>query len=103
MAFDNEDILDVNKNPLPNHQRPKVNVVESNPELLVEKDARAVCMSIVMVYEALLKEEMLEEEKEKKKEKENQEREHCLYHKRSVGHSIQDCQEFLELVQEKMN
>ena len=26
-----------------------------------------------------------------------------MYHKRSVGHSIQDCQHFLELVQEMMD
>ena len=46
---------------------------------------------------------MLEEEQEKKEEKENQEREHYLYHKGSVSHSIQTCQDFLELVQEMMN
>ena len=86
-----------------NHQRPKVNAVESNPELLVEKDARAVRMSMETMYEALLKAGMLEEEQEKKKEKEDQEREHCLYHKGSMGHSIQACQDFLELVQEMMN
>ena len=37
LAFDDEDILDVNRNPLPDHQRPKVNVVESDPKLLVER------------------------------------------------------------------
>ena len=95
MAFDNEDILDVNRNLLSDHQRPKVNVVESDPELLVEKDVRAVRMSMETVYEALLKARMLEEEQEKK---EDQEGEHCLYHKGSMGHSIQDCQDFLELV-----
>ena len=77
--------------------------MESDPELLVEKDARAVCMSMETVYEALLKAGMLEEEQEKKEEKKDQEKEHCLYHKGSVGHSIQDCQDFLELVQEMMN
>ena len=55
------------------------------------------------MYEALLKAGMLEEEQKKKEEKEYQEGEHCLYHKRSVGHSIQVCQDFLELVQEMMN
>ena len=44
------------------HQRPKVNVVESDPKLLVEKDAKAVRMSMETVYEALLKAGMLEEE-----------------------------------------
>ena len=98
MAFDNEDIPDVNRNPLPDHQRPKVNVVENDLELLVEKDARVVRMSMKTVYKALLKAGMLEKEQEKKEKKENQEREHCLYHKGSMGHSIQDCQDFLELV-----
>ena len=91
LAFDDEDILDVNRNPLSDHQRPKVNAVESDPELLVEKDAKAVRMSMETVYEALLKAGMLEEEQEKKKEKKDQEREHYLYHKGSVGHSIQVC------------
>ena len=88
---------------MPDHHRPKVNAVENDPELLVEKDARAVRMSIETVYEALLKVGMLEKEQEKKKEKEDQEGEYCLHHKRSVGHSIQDCQDFLELVQEMIN
>ena len=69
LAFDNEDIPDVNRNPLSDHQRPKVNAMESDLELLVENDVRAVCMSMEMVYEALLKAGMLEEEQEKKKGK----------------------------------
>ena len=69
MAFNDEDIPDVNRNPLPDHQRPKVNAVESDPKLLVEKDARAVRMSMETMYEALLKVGILEEEQEKKEEK----------------------------------
>ena len=60
-------------------------------------------MPIEIVYKALLKANMLDEEQEKKEENENREGQYCLYHKRSVGHSIQDCQEFLGLVQEMMN
>ena len=55
------------------------------------------------MYEALLKAGMLEEKQKKKEEKEYQEGEHCLYNKGFVGHSIQVCQDFLELVQEMMN
>ena len=69
LAFDDEDVPDVNKNPLPDHQRPKINAVESDPELLVEKDARVVRMSMKMMYDALLKVGILEEEQEKKEEK----------------------------------
>ena len=62
MAFDDEDILDVNRNLLPDHQRPKVNAVESDLELLVEKDVRAVRMSMETVYKALLRARMLDGE-----------------------------------------
>ena len=72
--------------------------MENDSELLVNKDARAVRMSMETVYEILLKAGILEEEQDKKEEKEDQKGEHCLYHKGSVGHSIQDCQDFLELV-----
>ena len=55
------------------------------------------------MYEALLKVGMLDEEQEKKEENEYREGRYYLYHKRSVGHSIQDCQHFVELVQEMMD
>ena len=44
------------------HQRPKINTIESDAELLIEKDIRAVCMPMEIVYEALFKAEMLDEE-----------------------------------------
>ena len=69
LAFHDEDVLDVNRNPLLDHQRSKINAVDSDPELQIEKDVKAVCMPMGTIYEALLKAGMLEEEQEKKKEK----------------------------------
>ena len=83
---------------MPDHQRPKINAMESNLKLLVEKDIKVVCMPMETVYKTLLKARMLDEGQEKKEENEDREGQYCLYHKRSVGHSIQDCQEFLGLV-----
>ena len=103
LAFDDQDVPNVNRNPLPDHQRPKINAVDSDPELQIEKDVKAVCMPMGTIYEVLLKAGMLEEEQEKKKDKEDWERTPCLYHKRSVGHFIQDCRDFLGLVQELKN
>ena len=60
-------------------------------------------MPMRSVYEALLKAGMLDEEQKKKKEKEDRERRYCQYHKKSVGHFIQDCQDFLDLVQEMID
>ena len=71
LAFDDEDIPYVNRNLLPDHQRSKINAVDHDPELQIEKDVKAVCMPIETVYEALLKTDMLGEEQEKKEENED--------------------------------
>ena len=55
------------------------------------------------LYEALFKAEMLNEEREKEEENENGEGQYCQYHQKSVDHSIQDCQDFLGLVQGLMD
>ena len=71
LAFDDEDVLDVNRNPLPDHQRPKINAIDSDLELQIEKDVKAVCMPMETMYKALLKVGALDEEQEKKKENED--------------------------------
>ena len=60
-------------------------------------------MPMETVYKALLKAGALDEEQKKKRENEDGEGQHCQYHKRPMGHSIQDCQDFLGLVQELMD
>ena len=103
LAFDDDDVPNVNRNPFSDHQRPKINVIGRDPELQIEKNARAVRMPMETVYKALFKAEMLDEEQEKKKENEDGEGQYCQYHQRLVGHSIQDCQDFLDLVQGLMD
>ena len=71
LAFDDDNIPDVNRNILLDHQRPKINAIGSDPELKIEKDTKAVRMPMGTVYEALFKAEMLDEEQEKKKENED--------------------------------
>ena len=66
LAFDDEDVPNVNRNPLPDHQRPKINAVDSDSKLQIEKDVKVVCMPMETVYEALLKAGMLDEEQEKR-------------------------------------
>ena len=76
LAFDDDDVPDVNRNPLSDHQRPKINAIGSDPELQIEKDAKAVRMPMEIVYEALFKAKMLDEEQEKK-ESEDGEGQYC--------------------------
>ena len=66
LAIDDEDVLDVNRNPLLDHQSPKINAVDNHPELQIEKNIKAIHMPMETVYEALLKTEMLDEEQGKK-------------------------------------
>ena len=53
LAFNDEDVLDVNRNPLP---------VDNDPELQIEMNVKAVYMPMETVYKALLKADMLGEE-----------------------------------------
>ena len=71
LAFDDDDVPDVNRNSLPDYQRPKINEIGSDPELQIEKDVRAVHMPMRTVYKALFKAEMLDEEHERKEENED--------------------------------
>ena len=45
LSFDDEDVPDVNRNPLSDHQRSKINAVDSDPELQIEKKSMlSVCL-----------------------------------------------------------
>ena len=88
LTFQDEDVVNVNGNPLSDHQRPKINAVENDLELLIEKDIRAICMPMETMHEALFKACILDEEQEKKEENKDWEGQYCQYHKRSMGHSI---------------
>ena len=55
LTFEDEDIPNVNENPLPNHGGPKVNAVKNNQDLQVKRDVKDVRMPIKLVYEALIK------------------------------------------------
>ena len=60
LTFEDEDVPNVNGNPLPNHEGPKVNAVESSQEMQVKSDVRDVCMPMGLVYKALVKASRLE-------------------------------------------
>ena len=44
LTFKDEDIPDVNRNPLPNHGGPKVNAVENSKEMQVKRSVKDVRM-----------------------------------------------------------
>ena len=74
LTFKEEDILNVNENPLPNHGGPRVNAVESSQEMQVKRNVKDVRMSMKLVHEVLVKTGKLEgyqrkEEKTKDQEK----------------------------------
>ena len=79
-----------------------MNAIESSQEMQVKNDVRDVCMPIGLVYEALVKAGRLDG-RQGKKRKDQGSRCFYQYHGRTTDHSIQECQEFLDLVQEMMN
>ena len=103
LTFEDEDIPNVNENPLPNHGGSKVNVMESSQDLQVKRDVKDVCMPMRLVYEALVKAGHLKDGQGKKEEEINWEKHFCQYHGRTMDHFIQGCPKFLMIVQEMMN
>ena len=66
----------------------------------VKRDIRDVCMPMDLVYEALVKAGRLKGGQGKEKKEKDQKKRFCQYPGRTVDHSIQECLEFLELIQE---
>ena len=77
LTFEDEDIPDVNKNPLSNHGGPRVNMVESDPKMQVKRNVRDVHMPMKLVYKVLGKVSRLEGHQ--KKEEETKDQEKCFY------------------------
>ena len=103
MTFEDEDIPNVNKNPLSNHGGPRVNVVESSQEMQEKRNVRDVRMPMKLAHKALVKVGKLEGYLRKEEETKDQEKCFCQYHGSTTNHSIQECPDFLELIQEMMN
>ena len=92
----------MNRNPLPNHGGPRINAVESSKEMQVKRSVKDVCMPLKLVYKVLRKTGRLEGCQRKEEEAEGQEKCCCQYHEGANGHVIQECPDFLELVQKMM-
>ena len=103
MTFEDEDISNVNENPLSNHGRPKVNAIESDQEMQVKRNGKDVRMPMKLVHEVLAKVDGLKGCQRKKKETKDQEICSCQYHGGITDYFIQECPDFLELIQEMMN
>ena len=80
-----------------------MNAIESSEEMQVKRSVKDVCMPMKLVHEVLVKAGRLENHQGKAKETKDQEQCFCQYHGSTMDHSIQECPDFLELIQEMMN
>ena len=69
----------------------------------MKRDVKNVRMSIRLVHEALVKAGRLKGRQGKEEEEMNQEKAYCQYHDKTTGHSIQECPEFLKMIQEMID
>ena len=88
LTFEDEDVPNVNRNPLSNHEGPKVNAMESSQEMQEKMDVRDVYMPMDLVYEALVKVGRLEGRQGKKDKIKDQDKCFCQYHGSTMDHSI---------------
>ena len=103
LTFEDEDIPDVNRNPFPNHGGPRINAIENSEEMQVKKSVKDVRMPMKLVHEILVKAARLGGCLRKEDEAKDQEKYFCQYHGSATGHAIQECPDFLKLIQEMMN
>ena len=69
----------------------------------VKKNVKDVRMSMKLVHEVLVKVGRLEGYQRKEEKTKDQEKCFYQYHGSTTDHSIQECPDFLELIQEMMN
>ena len=77
LTFEDEDIPDVNRNPLPNHGGPRINAIESSEEMQVKRSVEDVRMPMKLVHEVLVKVGRLEGCQRKKEKARDQEKCFC--------------------------
>ena len=77
MTFEDEDIPNVNRNPLSNHRGTRVNAVKSGQEMQVKRNVKDVRMPMKLVHEVLVKAGRLEGCQRKEKEAKDQEKCFC--------------------------
>ena len=77
--------------------------IESDQEMQVKKNVKDVRMPMKLVHEVLVKAGRLEGCQRKEEETKDQEKCFCQYHGSTTDHHIQECPNFLEIIQEMMN
>ena len=97
VTFEDTDTSNVTANPLPNHASPKINAISEGNGFMIQKDVRKVKTPMMEVFKALVIAEIISGSKEEEGVKEIGW--YCLFHQDSANHTIQDCPDFLSLVQ----
>ena len=103
LTFEDEDIPDVNRNPLPNHGGSRINAIEKSEEIQVKRSIKDVYTPMRLLHEVLVKAGRLGVCLRKEDEVKDQGKQLCQYHESATAHAIQECPDFLKLVQKMMN
>ena len=93
----------VTSNPLPNHSRPRINVVLESPTKKRKSSIRDVMTPMGIVYKELIQAKFLQSRKKEAIEEESLNKGYCQYHTEVQRHVIQECIEFRDTVQNLMD
>ena len=80
-----------------------MNAIKSDQEMQMKRNVKDVCMPMKRLHEVLVKASRLEGCQRKKEKTKDKKKCLCQYHGSTTDHSIQECPDFLELIQEMMN
>ena len=100
MTFEDTDTPNVTGNPLPNHAGPKINAILEGNGFIIQRDVCKVKTPMIEVFKALVGAKIISRVKEEEEVKEMEKKGcYCLFHQNFANHVIQNCLDFLNLVQ----
>ena len=101
VTFEDIDTSNVTANPLSNHAGPKINAISKGNVFMIQKDVRKVKTPMIEVFKALVGAKIIPKRKEEEEVKEIGC--YCLFHQDCTNYTIQDCPDFLSLVQKMID
>ena len=104
MTFEDTDTPNVTVNPLPNHAGPKINAISEGNGFMIQRDVRKVKTPMIEVFKALVMAKIISGGKEEEEIKEAGKKGcYCLFHPDCTNHTIQDCSDFMSIVQKMID
>ena len=99
-GYNKDGVPNIISNPLPNHSGPKVNAISMSFKKERKAYVRNIITPLRVIYEKLAQVRFFQPGRGEAIQDQDLRRYYCQYHAEVRGHSIQECGEFQEIIQD---